>query len=234
MTETCYYNRVMEQIVSINKTSYTGEALTLYRGENERFPSVSTKLWRHYSEHQDTWESKSEKEKQDILDKAENEILKAALNFMGDVKTFVEIREGHVSYKQLEILAEIQHAGGITNFIDFTRNPNIALFFACIGNNDKDGRIIAYHHDQCQQPDHGMFIFPNIGYSRSQSSVLVRPKIAGVIDTNESCIDVIDIPVNKKQEIFDHLVHIYDVGITTVFSDLHGYIRNQKDILSHE
>ena len=41
-----------------------------------------------------------------------------------------------------EILIEIQHYGGRTNLIDFTTDHLIALFFACDGAPDKDGRVI--------------------------------------------------------------------------------------------
>ena len=41
-----------------------------------------------------------------------------------------------------EILTEIQHYGGKTNLIDFTTDYFIALFFACDGHHDKEGRVI--------------------------------------------------------------------------------------------
>ena len=222
-----YYNTVMRQIVNLCRTSYDSDETTYYRGESEQFPTVSSKLWRHYSEkQQNTWESKSEEEKCQILDQSENKIVDSALNFMGDTKTFSEIQLGRSIQDSLEILTEIQHLGGITNFIDFTKNPNIALFFACSDSLHKDGRIIVYHLLK-QQPEYPIVFYPKIAYSRAQSSILVRPK-SGVIETDKECIDVINIPKEKKEEIFNHLVHIYDVGITTVYSDLHGYLRNQK------
>ena len=42
----------------------------------------------------------------------------------------------------LKFLTELQHYGGHTNLIDFTTDNHIALFFACDGSPDKDGRII--------------------------------------------------------------------------------------------
>lgn len=222
-----YYNIVMRQIVNLCRTSYESDETTYYRGESEQFPTVSSKLWRHYSEkQQSTWESKSEEGKCQILDQSENKIVDFALNFMGDTKTFSEIQLGLSIQDSLEILTEIQHLGGITNFIDFTKNLNIALFFACLDSFHKDGRIIVYHFLK-QQSEYPIVSYPEIAYSRAQSSILVRPK-SGVIETDKKCIDVINIPKEKKGEILNHLVHIYDVGITTVYSDLHGYLRNQK------
>ena len=40
------------------------------------------------------------------------------------------------------MLTQLQHRGGKTNLIDFTRNILIALFFACDGHFEEEGRII--------------------------------------------------------------------------------------------
>ena len=49
-----------------------------------------------------------------------------------------------------EILTEIQHYGGKTNLIDFTIDYLVALFFACDGHHDKDGRVILQKADEIQ------------------------------------------------------------------------------------
>ena len=43
-------------------------------------------------------------------------------------------------------IAYIQHYHSGTRFIDFSTNPDIAIFFACDGNNDKDGAIFIYDY----------------------------------------------------------------------------------------
>ena len=43
----------------------------------------------------------------------------------------------------LEIMAELQHYGAATCLIDFTRNPLVALWFACRSNPEKPGKIVA-------------------------------------------------------------------------------------------
>lgn len=61
-----------------------------------------------------------------------------------------EIRENIVNYIQTNKLTEttsfsseyIQHYGGITNYIDFTTNFEIAGYFACSKKYNEDGRII--------------------------------------------------------------------------------------------
>ena len=46
-------------------------------------------------------------------------------------------------HSDLELLAELQHNGAATCLIDFTTNALIALWFACWGNSEQDGRVIA-------------------------------------------------------------------------------------------
>lgn len=43
----------------------------------------------------------------------------------------------------LELLAELQHYGAATCLIDFTKNPLIALWFACCEEFDSDGKVVA-------------------------------------------------------------------------------------------
>lgn len=42
---------------------------------------------------------------------------------------------------ELEILAQLQHFGAATVLIDFTRQPSVALWFACNRSRDKDGAV---------------------------------------------------------------------------------------------
>ena len=43
-----------------------------------------------------------------------------------------------------EIISYIQHYHTGTRFIDFTIDPDIAIFFACADNEDKDGAVYLY------------------------------------------------------------------------------------------
>lgn len=51
----------------------------------------------------------------------------------------------------LETLALMQHYDAPTRILDLTENALVALYFACAGNDDKDGEIIAF-----DIPDHGV------------------------------------------------------------------------------
>ena len=45
------------------------------------------------------------------------------------------------------MIAYIQHNYTGTRFIDFTMNPDVAIYFACSENSDKDGAVFIYSYD---------------------------------------------------------------------------------------
>lgn len=46
--------------------------------------------------------------------------------------------------KTIEALALMQHYGVPTRILDLTTNALVALYFACLGNNDKDGEVLVF------------------------------------------------------------------------------------------
>ena len=76
-----------------------------------------------------------------------------------------------------EILTEIQHYGGQTNLIDFTTDYFIALFFACDGHHDEDGRVILQKTEEIQN----MMEHPSKPTtSRYCSEERIRPTTQGI------------------------------------------------------
>lgn len=47
------------------------------------------------------------------------------------------------------LLAKLQHYGIYTRLLDLTANAFVALFFACAGNQDKDGEVFAFSANLC-------------------------------------------------------------------------------------
>lgn len=124
----------------------------------------------------------------------------------------------------LLVLAEIQHYGGATNLIDFTTDYLIALFFACDGDAEEDGRVIfASPNFRSSGPLHK----PRAPMRRviAQKSVFARPP-TGFIEDDE--IERVRIPSRLKREILDFLRRGHGISAETIFNDLHGYIRQKS------
>ena len=50
----------------------------------------------------------------------------------------------HKDLLPIELLALLQHHGIPTRLLDVTQNALVALYFACVGNDDKDGEVIVF------------------------------------------------------------------------------------------
>ena len=170
----------------------------IYRGEPEHYEEVSSSLYRQYRdidvEHFD-------------IEVVQKEILNKAKEYTQETNEF-------------EILAELQHHGGRTNLIDFTTDYRIALFFACDGFHDKDGRLILQRReairDQIKRPQNP------VNRVIAQKSVFVQPP-KGFVEPDAE----IDIPKDLKQPILDHLRKYHGISTETIYNDLHGFIKNQ-------
>jgi hypothetical protein len=113
-------NRILEIISKIEKMSKNGDYI--YRGEPECYPKISSTLYR-----------KLEESKIEHPDRIVEQVQEAEL---AEAKKYINEAD------QFELLTQLQHFGGKTNLIDFTIDYCIALFFACNGYPDENGRII--------------------------------------------------------------------------------------------
>ena len=124
----------------------------------------------------------------------------------------------------IEILTEIQHYGGKTNLIDFTNNYFIAIFFACDGHPNEDGRVILLQKTneiesiimRPQNPRHRVI---------AQKSVFISPP-KGFIEPREE--ETVTIPASLKQPLLEYLRKYHDISTETIYNDLHGFIRHQN------
>lgn len=185
----------------------------IYRGEPEHheeepyFGKVSSTLYRNGPEGYDSGRFNLERVQDGILEEARN-----------------HIRE-HTK-KDFEILTELQHFGSPTNLLDFTTDYHIALFFACDGAHDKDGRVVLlqrtkeinkkYRIEEPQNPQNRVI---------AQKSIFVRPS-TGYIDPKD--IATVSIPRNLKQWILIHLRKFQDISTQSIYNDLHGFIRHSN------
>ena len=220
----------------------------IYRGEPECYPEVSSSLWRKYAEcHYDkAYHSYDdfdiESIQQEIIDTAKEHIPTLANNRVTipvssietDHKSRVAAAQAAVvawrmleEQRDLEILTDIQHYGGETNLIDFTHDYLIALFFACDGSFDEDGRIITLDTKnnkvkQCLKE-------PSNPQNRiiAQKSVFIKPP-KGFIEKNLSPRMSI-VPKEDKHYILKGLQIFHNISAETIYNDLHGFIIRQKN-----
>ena len=127
--------------------------------------------------------------------------------------------------RDFELLTELQHYGSKTNLIDFTTDYHIALYFACDGSHDKDGRVILLKRSQ-ETRDKYNIETPQTPQNRviGQKSIFAQPP-QGYIEAED--ISVVCVPKRLKQWILVHLQHFQDISTQSIYNDLHGYIRHE-------
>ena len=214
----------------------------IYRGEPERYPEVSSNLWRKYKgcHYHDDFDIESlQKErvnaaKEHIPTLANNSVTIPISSIQADHKSRVTVAQSAVVTRRmieaqhdLEMLTDMQHYGGETNLIDFTRDYFIALFFACDGSFDEDGRIITLdtRNDKVKQ----CLKEPSNPQNRiiAQKSVFIEPP-KGFIEKNLSPRISI-VPKEDKHYILKGLQIFHNISAETVYNDLHGFITRQKN-----
>ena len=209
--------RIREKIGEIEEKSANGNYI--YRGEPEThegppyYGKVSSSLWRKIAK-------ELSKKGVDI------EIINTKfvqIGMLSSVKNYANETTGEGEF---EIMGQLQHYGGKTNLIDFTTDYLRALFFACDGSPNEDGRVILlqrneetdkkYQIDKPQNP---------INRVIAQKSIFVQPP-EGFIEIKPD--DEIKIPKCLKQPMLDYLRKYHDISTETIYNDLHGFIKHQE------
>ncbi len=188
------------KITEIVEASATGDYI--YRGEPERYKKVSSSLYRI--------RPNTEGILFDIAD-FQKDILKEARAYLGEIG-----KSGGKS--DIEILTKLQHFGAATNLIDFTENPLIALFFACDGSPDKEGRVILLKRESDDYAIRDPW--EEINRVEFQKSIFVESPTGFV----EPDIEV-PIPAELKKLILDYLREKESISLETIYKDLDGFIR---------
>ena len=132
----------------------------------------------------------------------------------------------HENQKEdFELLTELQHYGSKTNLIDFTTDYHIALYFACDGSHDKDGRVILLKRNEETKEKYNIEK-PQTPLNRviAQKSEFAQPP-QGFIEFKD--INVVCVPRHLKQWILMHLQKFQDISTQSIYNDLHGYIRHE-------
>ena len=212
--------RTVQDIIRAIETKSEGGGY-IYRGERRCHLKVSSNLYREYDIDGEFFDI--EVVQAEMLNAAKKHIGDLPQDFRVDFATFPNVAEEDTDETiNFEILTEIQHYGGATNLIDFTTDYFIALFFACDGHHEKDGRVILQKTEEIKS----MIKHPRNPRHRviAQKSVFVRPP-EGFIEPDEE--DIVTIPANLKQSILQHLRMYHGISTETIYNDLYGFIRNQ-------
>ena len=191
---------LLTKIGEIARTSEGSDYI--YRGEPEYYDRVSSNLYRHYEYD---------------IEAANFEIETAQAEMLKQAKSYVE------NGTDFEILTQLQHYGGKTNLIDFTTDYLVALFFACDGSHDEDGRILLF--DQAEEFMQKFRVTsPRNPQNRviAQKSIFVQPPM-GFIEPDYE----IKIPRNLKKSMLLYLRKHHGISTETIYNDLHGFIRYQ-------
>ena len=195
-------SRTQNLFQSIREKSSQGEYI--YRGEPEQYDKISSTLYRKYK---------------DQIQAEQFDILIAQQEMLEQVKAYTDFTD------ETDVLTELQHYGGKTNLIDFTSDYLTALFFACDGSPDKDGRVILLNKNSNQ----GKMTSPKKNLNDriiSQKSVFLQsPK--GYLDEEDSAVKIVSVPQALKQPVLDYLRKYHGITTHTIYNDIFGYIQNQ-------
>ena len=189
-------SEVLQKVNELAQKAAGGDYL--YRGEPELYEKVSSGLYREHQEIEAEYFS---------IAVVQDEMLQEAKRFTGETD-------------EDAILEQLQHFGYPTNQIDFTMDYNIALFFACYSELEKDGRVVLLNKagsDDLRRP--------KAPENRviAQKSVFVRPP-QGFVEPN----DIVVVPNGLKQPILAYLDKSHGVNEAALFNDLHGFIKYHR------
>ena len=211
----------IEDILDVARFFDSGDYI--FRGENKNYGRVTSGLYREYN-------------------KGDNPLTEDAdFSILGVEKQIIDGARKHLpdGASNIEVLTALQHYGGKTNLIDFTKNLYIALFFACDGEFGDDGQLIlmdkrtldddAINYNASKAVTKGKHILASpTGKSPReifQSSAFVHAR-KGYLEHDDYAL--VTVAFELKYKLLSHLEKHHDISAGTVYNDIHGFIQNQN------
>ncbi|WP_446831776.1 FRG domain-containing protein [Candidatus Foliamicus sp.] len=201
---------------------------SLFRGEPEHYPKVSSTLHRRFK-------SILGSETRITPEKLQGELARFARDhFAKELRAFKQRTGEIVSWSggydpgkfnedDVRVWSMMQHMGAATNLIDFTKDPRVALFFACSESLAKSGRVLVLRRGHGYDCVAAKWPQNRIEAQRSQ---FVWSTTGYVSDDN---VTVIDVPQNLKLPALKWLIRESPpVSHATMFEDMPGYAKHSQ------
>ena len=200
---------IVEVVQNIERAVSWRQPGCVFRGEPACFDKVSSGLYRTYG---------LEKGEEGFsIEKVESEMVEKARAFTDRKEPF-------------DILCEIQHRGGKTNQIDFTRDLGVALFFACgtaTGREREPGRVIML--DNPEETRQAGISIRNITHpihmAAAQKSMFVSTDTGYLDDRHLPHVQIWTIDADEKQEVLKYLKRSRGIDSRSIFMDISGFVR---------
>ena len=194
-------SKIQKLLQEIRRQSSQDECV--YRGEPKKHGKIASTLYRTYAEK---------------IDAEYFDIQIAQKEMLEQVKAYTDFTD------ETDVLTELQHYGGKTNLIDFTTDYLIALFFACDGLPDEDGRVILLNRESNKERITSPKKNQNNRVISQKSIFFQSPK--GYLDEEDYV--VIPIPKELKRPVLDYLRKYHGIATHIIYNDILGYIKNQE------
>ena len=180
----------------------------LFRGESAHYEHVSSGLYRKLNSVDASLVEKITEVEQGIIEAA-----KSYANMAGRSDDAV--------------LSELQHYGGKTNLIDFSKDCLVALFFACGEPSAQDGRVICLKQARIDYA----IVMPAENHSRviAQKSVFVKSP-TGVVVPDDA--DVVAVPKDLKRQLLIYLERVNGISHSSIYTDVVGFVDYQETLLN--
>lgn len=246
------FDKVRKLIREIEDAAADGDYI--YRGEDKDYGKVSSSFYREYFEDTGFYLTSY---KDGFVDQVfEEKVVREATMWEYPegwryYEAYDELphRGGHIGsiWKEQHVntMSALQHYGGKTNLIDFTKDPLVALYFACDGAPNEIGRVILLQatigqgtivskpwipweseYDPRGIGDADVRVWepngPEVRVGR-QKSVFVQPR-NGFFDPRNT----IPIPKEDKKNVLAYLEAEYNIGRKHIYGDLHGFVKYQS------
>ena len=137
----------------------------------------------------------------------------------------------------LEVLAQLQHQGAATGLIDFTRQPFVALWFACNGAYERDGIVYVLSRSATEEISNSRDLEKKIQSFYEEGTLWSwEPSTRGNRIVAQCSVFVFGVPTiapnemerftvqaDSKRDILTQLDAVYGINEEVLFSDFPGF-----------